>query len=287
MAKPDPLERVGYGRVVEASGRRGIAHAGAQTAERQVGPLWHVNHGVTRWQVDSAGARGPQARDRTEQGALVRTVLDDDLDVLARGDLDPRLFERCPAIGQSEAEVLQHKAFGLRCGHRDPTRIPGGRIRRSQGIAQRRDAQECGAPVGDLREVVDKPAQRLLNLVESADHDDQPAEGQAAAEVARGRDQDRRDEGEPAVTRGHPGQPSHAASQVQHDSRDAIDRAIEDLSLLQFAAMDNINPFIREFPQGRAQSRLRVKERTRFAGGAAREMACSAGGGRDRLNGLG
>jgi hypothetical protein len=69
MAKPDPLERGHYGGVVEASGRRRIAGAGAQRAERQGGSRRHAHHAVTRGQVDRPVAPRPQTRDRAEQGA--------------------------------------------------------------------------------------------------------------------------------------------------------------------------------------------------------------------------
>jgi hypothetical protein len=55
-------------------------------------------------------------------------LLDDDLDALARSNLDPRPLEHSPAAGESEVEILQHQALGLVSGHRDPTRILTGRL---------------------------------------------------------------------------------------------------------------------------------------------------------------
>jgi hypothetical protein len=216
-----------------------------------------MNIMVSRGQVDGASAPRPQARQRVEQRAPVRAALGDDQDVLARSDLDPRLLEHSPAAGESNVEILQHQALGLVVGHRDPTRISTRRLGRLQGIAQRHDAQERGAPVGDPRKVVDVPAQRLLNLVESADHHHQPAEGQATAEVTRRRDQDRRDQREPAVPRGHPGQPGEAVREFPHDRRDAIDWLIEDPALLGFAAIERYALGIfTDADQGKAQLRL-------------------------------
>jgi hypothetical protein len=118
IGKPDPLERGGDGRVVEASGRSRVAGAGAQTAERQVGPRRHQHHGVTRGQVDGAGAPGRQTRHRAEQGALVRAVLDDGSGRARPERPRPRLLEHSPAAGESEVEILQHQALGLVSGHR-------------------------------------------------------------------------------------------------------------------------------------------------------------------------
>ena len=71
---------------------------------------------------------GRQTRHRAKQGALVRAVLDDDQDVLARSNLHPRPLEHSPPAGESEVEILQHQALGLVSGHRDPNRISTGRL---------------------------------------------------------------------------------------------------------------------------------------------------------------
>ncbi len=147
--------------------------------------------------------------------------------------------------------------FGLLDRDRGPGRIRTGRLGRLKGIAQPDDAQERGAPVGDPREVVDIPAQRLLHLVEGADHHDQPPEGQAPGEVTGRRDQNRRNQREPAVARGHPGQSREVAGQLSHHGHDAIDRVIEDPALLRFAAMErDALGILADADQGKAELRL-------------------------------
>ncbi len=161
------------------------------------------------------------------------------------------------SLGEGEAQIVQRETFARLVSQQDPTRVPPGRVGCPQGLAQRDDAQQGRPPVGDPRKVVDEPAERLLHLVERTDHHDQPAKGQAAAEVARCYNQDRRDQGEPAVTRGHPGQPGQAARQLAHDNCDATDRSVEHLPLLRFAAMESdALGILIDAGQGKAEFRL-------------------------------
>jgi hypothetical protein len=67
-------------------------------------------------------------------------MLDNDLDALARCDLDPCRLERIPAVDEGEVEVVQHKTFGRLVSQRNPTRVPPGWIGCPQGLAQRDDA---------------------------------------------------------------------------------------------------------------------------------------------------
>ena len=80
------------------------------------------------------------------------------------------------------------------------------RVGHEHRTAEARDAQQRRAPIGDRAEVVDEPAQRRLDLGEGPGRHHQPAEGDAAAEVERRRDEDRRHDREPAIARGDPGQ---------------------------------------------------------------------------------
>src|ERR1700722_7351990 len=54
-------------------------------------------------------------------------------------------------------------------------------------------SRERRAPVSKQRKVVDKPTQRLVDLIESANRDHQLAEGKPAAEICGRRDGDRSD----------------------------------------------------------------------------------------------
>jgi hypothetical protein len=84
MAKPNPLECARHRKVFKTLRRCRVADAGAKRAQWNIGPRRHVLHGVPRRQVDGPGAPGPEAGERTEQGASVRTMLDNDLDAVAR-----------------------------------------------------------------------------------------------------------------------------------------------------------------------------------------------------------
>ena len=100
------------------------------------------------------------------------------------------------------------------------------------------DAMQRGAPVGDGGELIDKPAQRGLHLVEGADHHHQPAQRQRTAEIAGRGDQRRHDDGEPAIARSDPGQPRHGTGQFAHGGDDAVDVALELTALVALAVIE-------------------------------------------------
>src|SRR6516162_220807 len=64
----------------------------------------------------------------------------------------------------------------------------------------------CGTPVGENGKVVHEPSQTGLYLVESADRYHQLPESHLTREIAGRGYQDRRDEREPAIAGGDPGQ---------------------------------------------------------------------------------
>ena len=79
-------------------------------------------------------------------------------------------------------------------------------VGRHHGAAEAGDAQQRRPPIRDRAEIVDEPAQRRLHLVEGADRHHQAAEGEVAREIDGRGHEDRGDEREPAIARGHPGQ---------------------------------------------------------------------------------
>ena len=111
-------------------------------------------------------------------------------------------------------------------------------VHRHNRLAEARDAQQSGAPVGDGAEIIDEPPQGLLHLNKGADDHHQRAEGKIAAEVSRRRNQDRRDDREPAVTCRDPGEPRARADDPPHHAENVLELGSEALLLILFAAIE-------------------------------------------------
>ena len=101
------------------------------------------------------------------------------------------------------------------------------------GAPEARDPQDGGAPIGDLREVVDEVAQGRLHLIEGADHHHHLAEGQATREIVRRGRENRHHDGEPAVARGDPGQAREAAGEAPRRLEDRLDELVEVAALVR------------------------------------------------------
>jgi len=78
-------------------------------------------------------------------------------------------------------------------------------------------------------------------LNEGAHDHHERAEGKIAAEVSRGRDYDRRDQREPAVTCRDPGEPRGCAYDPPHDAENVLQLSSEALLLILFAAVERDN----------------------------------------------
>ena len=100
------------------------------------------------------------------------------------------------------------------------------------------DANQRRAPVGDRTEIVDEPPQSLLHLIKGADGHHQCAKGKIAREVSRSCDNDRRDDGEPAVAGRDPGEPSGRGNDLPHDAENVLELASETLIFIFFTAIE-------------------------------------------------
>ena len=116
--------------------------------------------------------------------------------------------------------------------------------------------QGC-APVGDRAGIVDEPAQRLLHLVEGADHHHQLAEAQPPGEVAGRRHHDREDQRHPAIAGGHPGQPHPRKSDLPHHRDQRAEARVQPAPALRLAVAerDALGP-LRPLDQREAEVRL-------------------------------
>ena len=121
----------------------------------------------------------------------------------------------------------------------DATRVRADRVDRREGITKRHDAQKRGAPVGDLRQIVDEPAQGGLHLIEGTDHHHQRPKAHMAAEIARRRDHDRHHEREPAIAGRDPGEAREAACEAGHQGHHAVDRLVEKAALIRLAIVQH------------------------------------------------
>ena len=182
MTEAHPVEGRPHRIVVEASRSGGVGYGVPEAPEWQVRALRHEHDGRSRGQMDRAAAPGPDARHRPEQGALVRTRLAGDQKMIARRQLDPRPVEGDAAVAQSDAQILEGDRRGRALDEPDAARFVAQCLEFRERVMKGDHAQERRPPVGDLRETVDKPPERLLHLIEGADCHHQLAERQSIME---------------------------------------------------------------------------------------------------------
>ena len=111
-------------------------------------------------------------------------------------------------------------------------------IHGQHGPAKARHAQQSGAPVRDAGKIVDEPAKRLLHLIEGADHHHQLAECHVAREIAGRGHQDRRNDREPAIAGGNPGQPCHGTDDPAGNFENGFEYSVDISFLIGFAAVN-------------------------------------------------
>ena len=146
-----------------------------------------------------------------------------------------------------------------------------------QGPPEFTNAQKRRFPVGDQIDIVDEPAERLLNLCEGADRHQQSAEGQVSGKISGSRDDDRRDDREPSITRRHPGEPRRRADEPPHDVEESIEFDVQTVALLRLAAIDGdavailVHPNEREADVGFARVTFGVEVDERLTHAPARE----------------
>ena len=121
----------------------------------------------------------------------------------------------------------------------DATRVGADSVDRRERVAKGHDALKRRAPVGDLRQIVDEPAQGGLHLIEGADHHHERPEAHMAAEIPRRRDHDRHHEREPAIAGRDPGEAREAAREAGHHGHHAVDRLVEQAALIRLAVVQH------------------------------------------------
>src|SRR4051794_5095917 len=126
-----------------------------------------------------------------------------------------------------------------------------------QSVAESRDAQKRRAPIGYPGEVVDEPAERVLNLIERTRHHHEAAESEASAEEAGRRHENRYDDREPAIAGADPSEPREAVGEIAPDRDDAIDGRVHDapLALLTGLDRDRVGRLV-DMDDGEAKVRL-------------------------------
>ena len=152
--------------------------------------------------------------------------------------LDIRFFQRRPAAEMKHRQLLQAEMAVRVVGNLDPAHVAVRQVERKETVAESDHAQQGGPPIGNPREVVDEPAQRLLDLVEGPHDHHQTAQRQAPAEVAGCRDRDGYDDREPAIAGGYPGEPGQSGRKSAHAGHDAIHGSIQGSPFVGFAAVE-------------------------------------------------
>ena len=132
------------------------------------------------------------------------------------------LAEPRAGVWRGDAQIVELQLVLGRDDEFDPARPVAELVDVDQRLAEGRDPEQGRAPVGDRAEIIDEPAQRLLHLIEGADHHHQFAERQVAGEKAGRGDDDRRDDREPAIAGGDPGQLRDAGDEPAHDGEHRI-----------------------------------------------------------------
>ena len=108
------------------------------------------------------------------------------------------------------------------------------------------DPQQSRAPVGESARIVDEPAQRGLNLDECAGRHHEAAERQGTREIERRRCENRRNEGEPAVSCGDPGKIHESREESAHRQQNAREIELDAPRLLGLPAgeCDRVDMFV-------------------------------------------
>ena len=238
MIEADLVQGLFQNVVGDALGRLRVVHRLAQGSEREVRLLRHKDDAAGR-QVDVAVAPRPDAGHRAHDRALAATGLPADQHTLGPRDLDLGIGHQRLAGRAREAEFAQHQHVDIaRRMQRDVlvARAVGTLLEVVQRVMQVHDAVARGAPLGELGEVVDQPAERPLHAREGLGGLHQAAELDLSAQVARQRHDQRHDRREVGQRTGEQREVALPARLAVPGGAQLEQRAAQPLALVALAA---------------------------------------------------